>query len=154
LGQERDTVEDASHDERVTVAIAAQRLGITKEAVRKRISRGTLRSDKDEDGTVRVYIPPSGTPSGTDRDELVAELRNRIAYLEHQVEVEQEARRRADTLLARLMDQLPELEPAQEASEHAESAAEPAAGASPTPTDISAQNANEQRPWWRRMFGG
>lgn len=32
---------DARRDERVTVADAAERLGITKEAVRKRISRGT-----------------------------------------------------------------------------------------------------------------
>jgi hypothetical protein len=44
---------------------AAERLGITKEAVRKRIARGTLRADKDADGTVLVYVPPSDTTSGT-----------------------------------------------------------------------------------------
>src|SRR4051794_16193678 len=73
-----DTVQDERRDERTTVAEAAQRLGITKEAVRKRISRGTLRADKDPDGTVRVYIPASGTAAATfDRDELIAELRAR-----------------------------------------------------------------------------
>ena len=48
--------EDAVQDDRITVAKAAERLGITKEAVRKRISRGTLRSDRDPDGTVQVYV--------------------------------------------------------------------------------------------------
>jgi hypothetical protein len=39
-----------------------------------------------------------------DRDLLYQEQRERIAYLECQVEEEREARRRADTLLARLME--------------------------------------------------
>jgi hypothetical protein len=39
-----------------------------------------------------------------DRDLLYQEQRERIAYLERQVEEEREARRRADTLLARLME--------------------------------------------------
>jgi hypothetical protein len=92
--------------DRVTVAQAAQRLGITKEAVRKRIHRGTIRSDKDQDGTVHVYVPPYGTPSGTDGEELVVELRDRVAYLERQVEEERNARYRADELLARLMERV------------------------------------------------
>jgi excisionase family DNA binding protein len=61
----QDAVRDAGKDERLTVAEAAERLGITKEAVRKRIHCGTIRSDKDQDGTVRVYISPSDTASDT-----------------------------------------------------------------------------------------
>jgi excisionase family DNA binding protein len=61
----QDALRDAGKDERLTVAEAAERLGITKEAVRKRIHRGTIRSDKDQDGTVRVYISPSDTASDT-----------------------------------------------------------------------------------------
>ena len=61
----QDALQDAGKDERLTVAEAAERLGITKEAVRKRIHRGTIRSDKDQDGTVRVYISPSDTASDT-----------------------------------------------------------------------------------------
>jgi hypothetical protein len=45
---------------------------------------------------------------------LYREMRERIAYLERQVE-EREARCRADNLLARLMDRLPELEAPSEA---------------------------------------
>jgi len=148
----------------VAVAVAAQRLGITKEAVRKRIHRGTLRSDKDEDGTVRVYIPASPTPSGTDRDLLYEEMRSRISYLEAQVEAEREARRRADTIIAQLSQanaalaaRVPELEAAQSREEAAQEPAEPAQGAATPghqPTDAAPHSASsQQRPWWRRMFG-
>jgi hypothetical protein len=61
-----------------------------------------------------VYVPPcgttEGTPSSPERELLYEEMRERIAYLERQVEGEREARRRADTLLARSMDRVPELE--------------------------------------------
>jgi excisionase family DNA binding protein len=67
-------------DERLTVAEAADLLGITKEAVRKRIHRGSLRADKDLDGTVRVYVAPS-TTAPEDRPELVEVLRDEIAHL-------------------------------------------------------------------------
>jgi outer membrane biosynthesis protein TonB len=42
--------------------------------------------------------------------ELIEENKERLRYLERQVEEEREARRRADPLLARLMDRVPELE--------------------------------------------
>ena len=90
----------------MTVADAGEVLGISKEAVRKRISRGTLRSDKDPDGTVMVYVPASGAASGTatvgDRGELVEVLRDEIAHLRHQLEEERDSRRRADTIIAQL----------------------------------------------------
>ena len=120
------------------MAEAAERLSITKEAVRKRIHRGTLGSARTPDGTVMVYVPPSPTADGTPsspsaaNDLHYAKMRERIRYLECQVEEEREARRRADTLLARLMDRLPELEapaaPARRpaASQEASSGAGPA----------------------------
>ena len=42
--------------DRVTVAEVARRLSVKEQAIRKRISRGTLQHDKDEDGRVYVYI--------------------------------------------------------------------------------------------------
>jgi hypothetical protein len=146
----------------VTVAVAAQRLGITKEAVRKRIHRGTLRSDKDEDGTVHVYIPPSGTTSSTDRDLLYQQMQSRITYLEAQVEAEREARRRADTIIAQLSQanaalaaRVPELEAAQPSEDASEDAAEEQAIPAQGQGDASAHApSSQQRPWWRRMFGG
>jgi hypothetical protein len=63
----------------------------------------------------------TGSPvNALDAARLYEEMREWIAYLESQVEEEREARRRADTLLARLMDRLPELEAPQEVADAAE----------------------------------
>jgi len=158
-----DNAQDAGQDERTTVAEAAEILGISKEAVRKRITRGTLRSDRDADGTVYVYVPPdrtaSSTPSGAgvgDRDLLYQEQRERIAYLERQVEEEREARRRADTLLARLMDRVPELEAPSDTDSGPRSGPEgpeqggqeQGRGDAPQQPEVATSH-----PWWRRWFG-
>jgi len=44
----------------VTLKEAADILGVSKEAVRKRVIRGTLRSDTGEDGRRYVYIDAGG----------------------------------------------------------------------------------------------
>jgi hypothetical protein len=48
----------------LTLRDAAEALGISKEAVRKRVKRGTLRSAKGEDG--RVYVQVDDLPAGGD----------------------------------------------------------------------------------------
>lgn len=153
---------------RMTVREAAGKLGITVEAVRNRIKRGTLPSEK-EGGSVFVLLdqergtdqttgqPEAGRdqPQPDDRPaELVEELRNRIAYLERQVEEEREARRRADTLMARLMDRVPELPPAppQDAPGARESATEDRPGTNTPTASASPQTGTQRRPWWRRLL--
>jgi hypothetical protein len=104
-------------NQRLTVAQAAATLGITEGAVRSRLKRGTLPTMK-EGGTVFVLWgggtssanQPPNTDVPTDQSELVEELRDRVRYLERQVEEERDSRRRADTLLAQLMQRIPELE--------------------------------------------
>ena len=151
------------------MAEAAERLDITKEAVRKRIHRGTLRSDKAAGGTVMVYVPSSGTTDGTlsspngASELLYEEMRERIAYLERQVEEEREARRRADTLLARLVDRAPELEAPREPAPPQQGPTGGVGGpeivveeperADPRSAMGSAQE-DAERPWWKRMSGG
>jgi hypothetical protein len=109
--REEDDVQDDGRDDRVTVAEAAERLGITKEAVRKRVSRGTLRSGKDQDGTVRVYVPASGTAAATfDRDELIAELRARIEDLRTDRDAWRDQARRSDYMASAALDRTRELE--------------------------------------------
>jgi hypothetical protein len=143
---------------RYTVPEAAQVLGISPEAVRNRLSRGTLSSEKVE-GRVHVLLarPDRSQPIGdvsTDIPiDIVDELRDRIRYLEDQVEQEREARRRADTLLARMMDRLPELEAPPETPGSPPEAAEEPERAQPRP-DSPAPQEGVQRPWWRRVFGG
>jgi len=140
-----DAIRDAGRDEPLTVTDAAERLGITKEAVRKRISRGTLRSDKGSAGTVRVYIPPSGTPSGTTsetigRDELVDLLRAQLEDLRGDRDAWRDQARRSDYMASAAMDRTRELESrireleapsTQEATEAAETVEEAPEGAGP-----------------------
>jgi hypothetical protein len=45
--------------ERLTVAQAATRLGVTQDAIRKRISRNTIDYDQDPDGRIHVYVDSS-----------------------------------------------------------------------------------------------
>jgi chromosome segregation ATPase len=91
---------------------------------------------------------PTSVPS---ENRLYQEMQARIRYLESQVEEEREARRRADTLLARLMDRLPELEAPQETRESPETLSEPRPNTTGPP---EAERPAETRPWWRRVFGG
>ncbi len=112
---------------RLTVSEAANELGISAEAVRSRVKRGTLRSTK-EGGTVYVLIPGPApddqtrpgydqTRAGRDRTsgqtalehdrtgdqaELVESLLDQLAYMREQLAEEREARRRADTIMAQL----------------------------------------------------
>lgn len=116
---------------RVHISEAAELLGISKDAVRMRIRRGTLRSEKEND---RVYVwvnVDQESDQNTVRhepqvetSELVEELRDRVRSLERMLEAEREARteeqRRHDTLMARLMDRIPELEPAETPAERPE----------------------------------
>jgi DNA-binding Lrp family transcriptional regulator len=149
---------------RIPLREAADALGVSKDALRQRIRRGTLDSDKGGDGRVYVYLDPSAygylDPSaGAARPGaggVVDELRDRVRYLERQVEEERDARRRADTLLARLMDRIPELEAPTESSSDEpgspETGAEEAERSEPHPDALGAQE-DVKRPWWRRVFG-
>ena len=153
--------EDATSPDmvRYTVPEAAQVLGISPEAVRNRLSRGTLRSEKVK-GRVHVLLarPDRSQPIGgvsTDiPTDIVEELRDRIRYLERQVEEERNARYRADELLARLMDRLPELEAPSEARESPEMVEEEQATPASPPATGEAQEGVRRRPWWRRVIGG
>jgi hypothetical protein len=66
---------------------AARRLGLTRDAVHKRLRRGTLEGRRGNDGSIRVRVattPPvhdAATPAlghGVDTVPLVAELRERL----------------------------------------------------------------------------
>jgi hypothetical protein len=144
------------------VGEAAHELGISTDAVRKRISRGSLRSDK-RDGHVRVWLDVGGTEAGreaqVDGEALVEVLQEHISDLRGQLEAEREARRRADTIIAQLTQanaalaaKVPELEAAESREESAEGAAE-----EPERAEAHSATVESQEPiqgsWWRRVFG-
>ena len=150
---------------RVTMADAARALGISKEAVRKRVQRGTLRSAVGEDGRRYVYLdagPDAGADAGRDDDlrNNVTEVDHRdelIATLKEQLEAERNAHAETRRIAYALAQRVPELEAAAgQGSERRDApqttAAEPE-GAAPRPATGGAQAPAEHRSWWRRWFG-
>ena len=150
---------------RHTVAEAADMLGISTGAVRNRLSRGTLPSTK-ESGTVYVLLSadmsrdaerdagdtPGGMPP-SDSDVLTSELRDRLRYVEGQLEAERQAHAEARRIIAGLVERIPAIEAPRDEPEAPETVEEEPERAEPRSAAGEAQE-GVQRPWWRRIFGG
>ncbi len=107
--------------------------GFSEGAVRQRMHRGTLQSDKDDDGRVFVFLTPDDTQNNgvntgdsVDSDPgLLDELQDRIRFLEEELADRKEEARRKDTIIVAQMNQtiqttinrIPELEAPSEPSE-------------------------------------
>ena len=161
---------------RVTIREAATRLGVTEAAIRKRIQRGSLGKEMGQDGRVYVYLDLSQDMSHLESqvhrdpmvEELVEELRDRVAFLERSLERRSVEAERYQQIVAGLTQtnnnlsaRVLELEaPAQRPAPHqtSEEAAQGSANGSPGPTprpgDGGAQNGSMRVGWWRRVFGG
>ncbi len=135
--------------ERVTVQQAASRLGLTESAVRKRVKRGLLEHDKEEDGRVFVYLDTEAESADTVRDNIrdsshtliIARLENEVEFLRAELE-------RKDHLLARALERIPPaIEPPSEARESPVTVSEASGKGEARPEE-------RRPPWWRRMFGG
>jgi hypothetical protein len=142
---------------RTTVAEAAEVLGISAEAVRGRIRRGTLPVER-EAGSVYVLLEGDAEDRTTadqsrttddrtsDRTELlIAELQDRVRSLE-------EANRENRRIIAALTSRIPELEAPQERPEAPETVEGEAERAEPRSEAAGAQE-GARRPWWRRVLG-
>ncbi len=173
-------VEVEAVGDRVTVQEAAYRLGVKDDAVRKRIQRGTIDYEKNEDGRVYVFLDATHDMSqsasqdntrhttqnlyqdsvtDTSQDTLVATLQDQVQYLRGVIEIrdrELEARtdelRRKDTIIMSITQRLPELTTASPSED------------SGTYNDIGPlKEEDKQRtqdfgvdsrlPWWRKLFG-
>jgi len=151
----------------VDVGEASRELGISSDAVRKRVARGSLESTR-QDGNVLVWLDESRTEAGREAQveedgALVEALRDQVTYLKEQLDIRTEELREHRRLLAGLIERVPELEaPAGEpaSSQTHEDAARvtPRNGewVSTTPVDREPQNGSEgvREPWYRRWFGG
>jgi excisionase family DNA binding protein len=137
--------------QRVTTKEAAEALGISIEAVRKRIERGQLGHER-VDGRVYVYLDVDQTESGPDVEvestALISEMNARIELLERQLEQANERDRENRRLLAAALERIPpQLEPpAETPSDERESPVPKTEGDSPT--------LERPSPWWRRIIGG
>src|SRR5215204_590188 len=139
--------------DRVTVAEAAQRLGVKEQAIRKRISRGTLQHDKAEDGRVYVYISSEpqrevqgeDTWSNTHLEVLVNTLQEQNRFLREELA-------RKDAIMLNMTEAMKALTPPPQEMvpgrrESPETASEVQSDTHPEPQE------GVQRPWWRRVFG-
>jgi hypothetical protein len=137
-----------------TIPDAARILGISEEAVRGRIKRGTLKSVKVE-GRTHALLDADRTRQDGDRTDaqatresessaLTSALEARIESLERQLEEARDRERQANErdrenrrLLAAALERIPpQLEPPAEETEE-----------SPAPDE-------PQRGFWSRLFGG
>ena len=85
--------------DRLTIRPAARRLGISEGAVRKRVARGSLEHDKEDDGRVYVYLDAGGRRGvddgqdegvGPNSNALISRLESEVAFLRNQVHRQQE----------------------------------------------------------------
>jgi hypothetical protein len=141
-------------DTRLTLRQAAAALGVSESAVRKRVERGTLRSDKGADGRRYVYVDTvadggEDTSAPREHDALISELRAHNDTLQEQLEAERQAHAEARRLLAAALERIPAIEAPLEASETAD---EPQGRSEYS--DAPGGSEAVQRPWWRRVFGG
>ena len=143
--------------DRLTVAEAAVRLGVKEQAIRKRIQRGTIAHDKDDDGRVHVYLAPddrvTGTGAGVDSgiSTLVQSLQDQIGYLRQEAEDWKEEARRKDTIIMSLTQRFPELQ-APAGPQTASDTPEKGPGRGST-APLESQEPLQRRSWWRAFFG-
>jgi predicted ArsR family transcriptional regulator len=160
----------------LSLADAAAQLGISPDAARKRLERGTIQGEK-RSGRWVVYLEPDATASahqdatwmpvdaGDDGfvadavRELVETLRSENRFLRDELANRSEEIRRRDHIIAGLVERVREL-PAGETTQHAAAMQEKAAlrddradMASESMTPASDSMALHWRAWWRRMRG-
>ena len=160
---EQDTLQDPPQEalDEISVAQAAHRLGVTQDAVRKRIARGTIRHEKDHEGRIFVYLDTlferesetdqgngQGAESKTvlddDQDKYTRSLEDQIDFLRRELE-------RKDTIIMSLSQHIPELEGSPELREDHMTDSEVTAKDKVPPEQQ--QEPSQRRSWWRAFFG-
>jgi hypothetical protein len=119
-----------------------------------------------EGGTVYVLLEtdtrrdatdtPGGMPQ-SDNDALTSELRDRLRYVEGQLEAERQAHAEARRIIAGLVERIPAIEAPTDSVPEAPGSSEGAVDAEDRGV-VQDRGAGPQegvqRPWWRRVFGG
>jgi excisionase family DNA binding protein len=150
---------------KLTVQEAAEVLGTSVDAVRMRVRRGSLPSEKDPDGRVYVWVDSDSSETklrlNGESAALISAKDETIRVLQEQLEAEREAHREARRIIAGLVQRIPELETPQEAPTEKTTPEPPetptAATEQPGRVERQAQVEGQQtpdtRPWWQRWFG-
>lgn len=163
---------------KVTVYQAAEVLGITVDAIRKRIQRGTIPYERHDDGRVYVLLDRAGKPQGESsgtsghpastarhvsgqtgrtvqdpvRDELIENLKDQIEHLRRVIDTRDMELQRKDSIIAALTQRIPELEAPAERREAPETTTQGANGSATDTPDP--QESTQRRSWLYRFFFG
>jgi len=159
--------------ERLSVVEAAEALGVTRDAIHKRIRRGSIEHEKDEDGRLYVYVDTStlGLDNSVDKskdqskaevlERLIEGQQDRIAFLEQELERRGDETTRLHQIVAgltqanaQLASRVPELEAPQESREYPDSSVPDETSTPPPGEAQKATERPEARSLWRRIFGG
>ncbi len=144
--------------QRVSVDEAARVLGLSVDAIRKRVQRGTIPYEKDPAGRVTILLDTVETVQditghGQDAERLLEDLRDQVAFLRRELAEAHAANRENRRIIAGLIQRVPELAPPRDEPHTPETGAETSEGTG-APTDRSGPEAAVQRrSWWRRFFG-
>jgi hypothetical protein len=130
-----------SSGQRASVREAAELLGTTVDAIRKRVQRRTIPYEKDSDGRVWIVLDAVQASTGhrqdtgqpqSDSTALISAKGETIATLRDQLEAERQAHAEARRLLMAALERIPpQIEAPQEASEDTETVEEEPEGAGP-----------------------
>jgi hypothetical protein len=127
MGEDRQDATGPPSTERVSVPQAADHLGTTVDAIRKRVQRETIPHERDRDGRVWILLDTGRPRQDSDQDTvqpqsdsaaLISEMRAHNATLQAQLEAERQAHAEARRLLMAALERIPpQLEAPQEARE-------------------------------------
>jgi hypothetical protein len=132
-------------NERFTYAQAAKALGISTDAVRMRVRRGTLPSERDETGVKVILNADQTRPDPDDTNDALNEhLREEVEYL-------REENQRKDHIIAALVSRVPALEAASNERRDVNASHDDPVGEHPN-TGPPGGDRENQSSWWSRLF--
>jgi hypothetical protein len=173
-----DTEGHTTGRRRLDLKTAAAELGVTSEAIRRRAKRGTLPSEKGEDGLLYVWLPavsdtadsgshgvsgngvhdrPHGVYDAKEArlpEALLERYEDENSFLRQELERLHRELERKDAILLTLAQRVPELEPAHEVHSEAPEASQTASEERGNGRDHVTDSEAQKTSWWRRWRRG
>ncbi len=135
-----------ANEHRLDYKGAAAALGISIDAVRMRVRRGTLRSERDGSRVFVILDADQLRPDPDDTNDALNEhLREEVAYL-------REENQRKDHIIAALVSRVPALQAAADERADVNASREETTGA--YSGTGSREDPEKPSSWWKRIIGG